>query len=273
MEVSDHCSLVISISTDLAKPHTFRFENFWVLRQGFQSIVTDNWSLHAPHVDKAQNISRKFKNLRAALKVWSSSFSNLKLTIENLSLTILEEYRDLSLEEWNFRDILREKLLSLLEQQRIYWKQRGSVKWVTLGDVVTEFFHANVTIKHRRNLIAKLVTEQGEVVTSHHDKEVQIWHSFKDRLGVTEYNEMLFDLSSLMQEHPNLNWLEDQFTTNEIDEVVKMLPNDKSPGPDGFTNEFIKKCWYTVKMIFMICSGPSKITMPVFRVSIHLSSL
>lgn len=61
---------------------------------------------------------------------------------------------------------------------------------------------------------------------------------------------MLFDLSSLMQEHPNLNWLEDQFTANEIDEVVKMLPNDKCPGPDGFTNEFIKKCWYTVKNDF-----------------------
>jgi hypothetical protein len=46
----------------------------------------------------------------------------------------LEEFRDLSIEERNFRAILREKLLALLEQQRIYWKQRGAIKWATLGD-------------------------------------------------------------------------------------------------------------------------------------------
>jgi hypothetical protein len=68
-----------------------------------------------------------FKNLRGALKAWSSTLSNLKISIANISFTLLlleamEEYRDLSLEEWNFRCILREKLLTLLEQQRIYWK-------------------------------------------------------------------------------------------------------------------------------------------------------
>ena len=41
-------------------------------------------------------------------------------------LDILEECRDLSLPEWNFRIILRNKLLALLEQQKTYWKQRGS---------------------------------------------------------------------------------------------------------------------------------------------------
>lgn len=121
MEVSDHCPLVISISTNLPKAHTFIFENFWILRPGFQALIADNWPIDASHVDKAQSISRKFKRQRATLRAWNSSFSNLKTTIDNISLTInfmevLEEYRDLSLEEWNFRIILREKLLSLLAQ-------------------------------------------------------------------------------------------------------------------------------------------------------------
>jgi hypothetical protein len=37
--------------------------------------------------------------------------------------------------------------------------------------------------------------------------------------------------------------LELPFTDKEIDDIIKELPNDKSPGPDGFNNEFFKNCW------------------------------
>ena len=159
----------------------------------------------------------------------------------------MEEYRDLSVEEWNFRSILRDKLLTLLEQQRIYWKQRGAIKWATLGDAGTKFFHANATIRHRRNAILNLKNNNGDIVSSHADKELLIWHSFKQRIGQSDYKEMLFDLPSLIQAHEGLDCLELPFTTTEIDDIVKQLLNDKSPGPDGFSNEFIKKCWNHIK--------------------------
>lgn len=37
--------------------------------------------------------------------------------------------------------------------------------------------------------------------------------------------------------------MEKPFTVEEINDVVKNLPIDKSPGPDGFNNEFLKACW------------------------------
>ena len=55
-------------------------------------------------------------------------------------MEILEEHRDLSLEEWNFKDILNERLVALVHQQKIYWKQRGTVRWVKFGDAGTSFF-------------------------------------------------------------------------------------------------------------------------------------
>jgi hypothetical protein len=55
-------------------------------------------------------------------------------------LDLIEEFRDLSLEEWNFRVILKKELLSLVEQQKTYWKQRGAIKWVKFGDASTHFF-------------------------------------------------------------------------------------------------------------------------------------
>lgn len=99
MEVSDHSPLVISISTDIPKAHIFRFENYWLLKDGFQDILNESWFASPSPTDKAKIIINKLKKLRGALKTWSSSLSNLKTCIANISLTLqllesMEEYRD-----------------------------------------------------------------------------------------------------------------------------------------------------------------------------------
>lgn len=102
---------------------------------------------------------------------------SLKTVIENVKsliqlLEIVEEFRDVSLAEWNFRAALKAKFLSLLEQQKTYWKQRGAIKWAKLGDVGTKIFHANATIRHRGNLITQLKSRDRSTLTSHKDKEL-----------------------------------------------------------------------------------------------------
>lgn len=106
--------------------------------------------------DYAKIITTKLKNLRQILKVWQKSISSLTTNISNvksiiLFLDVFEDYRDLTLAEWNFREILKQKLNNLLDQQKIYRKQRGAIKWVKLGDTNTKLFHANASIKHRGN--------------------------------------------------------------------------------------------------------------------------
>lgn len=55
------------------------------------------------------------------------------------------------------------------------------------------------------------------------------------------------DPGFFVQNSVNLNLLEEPFTQEEIDNVIKGLPNDKSLGPDGFNNEFLKKYWPIIK--------------------------
>ena len=50
---------------------------------------------------------------------------------------------------------------------------------------------------------------------------------------------MAFNLDDLLTSHPDLSALEDDFSADEINGIIVELPYDKSPGPDGFNNEFI----------------------------------
>lgn len=101
---------------------------------------------------RSKLLTAKFKNLRKVLKDWKSTLPKLALAIEKVKLVLhfletIELFRDLSLPEWNFRNLVSDKLISLLKQQRTYWMQRGKVRWVKEGDAGTKFFHGHATIR------------------------------------------------------------------------------------------------------------------------------
>jgi hypothetical protein len=132
----------------------------------------------------------------------------------------------------------------------VYWKQRGTIKWVKLGDEGTKFFHANASIRQRRNLITTLKDANDQTYSDHQTKANILWEAFKDRLGTSDNPDMSFNLQELLHRDDNLDFLTQQFTHEEIDTVVSNLPRDKSPGPDGFNTDFVKKCWSIIKFDF-----------------------
>jgi hypothetical protein len=198
-DTSDHMSCLVTASTKVPKPNVFRFENYWLQHHQFSDIFQAAWNLPSNHSDKAKKISSKFKILRRILKAWKNQLPNLVKTIQNckeviLFLDTLEENRDLSLEEWNFRSLVSQQLETLLAQEKAYWKQRGTINWVKFGDECTKFFHANASIRHNRNSIAILRDGTGREIRDHEEKAELIWNSFKERLGISEYSGMQIDL-------------------------------------------------------------------------------
>jgi hypothetical protein len=90
----------------------------------------------------------------------------------------------------------------------------------------------------------------------HADKASLLWESFRERLGQSEYHNMHYDLDLLLQPINDLDDLVLPFSTDEIDEVVSNIKNDKSSGPDGFNIDFMKKCWPIIKQDFYdLCWG------------------
>lgn len=176
IETSDHVPCVVIIDTTIPKHSIFRFENYWMEHQDFFSVVQNGWMAPSHIVDLARIITAKFKNLRSVLKVWQRGLSNLKVVIQNVKLTLslillVEELEILPSQGGTSSFFLSR---NFLHQQHLYWKQRGTVKWVTLGDASTKFFHANATAKYRRNLISVLEDGNGNLLSNHDDKATLI---------------------------------------------------------------------------------------------------
>jgi hypothetical protein len=114
----------------------------------------------------------------------------------------------------------------------------------------TKFFYANASIKHMRNFITSLQDSSGSVLFNHEQKATLIWEDFRERLDTSAFETMQFDLDDLLHNEVDLSPLEMSFSIPKIDNVVKNLPIDKSPGLDEFNNEFIKRCWSIIKQDF-----------------------
>jgi hypothetical protein len=62
-------------------------------------------------------------------------------------------------------------------------------------------------------------------------------------LYVSSFIGINFNLPILIVADTNFSSLVSPFLKEEIDSVIKHLPSDKAPGPDGFNTDFVKRCW------------------------------
>ena len=95
--------------------------------------------------------------------------------------------------------------------------------------------------KREKNQINKIRNEKGEVTTDNaeiqrliRDYYEQLYDNKMDNLE--EIDRFLFNLPRLNQEEIEI--MNNLIMSTEIEPMIKNLPKNKSPGPDGFTGEF-----------------------------------
>jgi hypothetical protein len=107
-----------------------------------------------------------------------------------------------------------------------------------------------MSTRKRRKYISSLKRSDGTLSWDHTEKEDILQNYFSAIMGKKVPRERTFDWDRLgmctIQEIPGLE-LDRPFSENEIERAVMSLPNDRAPGPDGFTNNFYKHCWTIMK--------------------------
>jgi hypothetical protein len=77
-------------------------------------------------------------------------------------------------------------------------ENRAKIRWATLADENTKYFHTIATKSYRRNLITYIKSSDGAMVYNHDHKAAIIWESYKERLGVSENATMNINLEEII---------------------------------------------------------------------------
>jgi hypothetical protein len=112
------------------------------------------------------------------------------------------------------------------------------------------FFHMQVYARCRHKHVRSLV-HNGQVLVDEDRKVEAAYNFFNDILGEPAQRQHAINLDALDLPYLNLAELCDQFIEAKILAVIKFLPLDKAPGPDGFTVRFLQATWDIIRPNFM----------------------
>lgn len=167
---------------------------------------------------------------------------------------IAQDIRALTEDEVWLRRNLKQHCLALASLRRTIVRLRSRIDWLSEGDADTSYFHGHAKYRKRKCFIPCLHV-QDSVLTAHEDKEAAIWDYYQRLLGTAERRELTLNLEVFYQGPTDLSELDAPISEDEVWDIVKNLPSDKSPGPDRFTARFYKSCWGTIKHDVMAAIG------------------
>ena len=109
---------------------------------------------------------------------------------------------------------LKRHSLALSSLQHTIARSRSRICWLSEGDANTSLFHSFARHRKKKNFICKLVSDDGQVLTSH--EEENIFSFFNNLLGeALERNETI-NLEALGISQHDLTGLEAPFFEEEV---------------------------------------------------------
>ena len=134
--------------------------------------------------------------------------------------------------------------LAVLERARK--RQSSRISNLKDGDANTRFFHLRINHRRRKNFIHRLRHNNGWV-TSHDHKKSIIQNHFSEvtKRGQPRTTDINWD--NIPVPACDLTDLGTAFSEKEVKKAIFDLPNDKAPGPDGYSGAFFKACWEIIK--------------------------
>ena len=258
-DLSDHSAMIMDLNTCKPPPLSpFKFLNIWADREDFMEIVRAAWQ--NPFLGNPMYcFTTKLRLLKIALRtLHRHNTSHISRRVAeaqsnwNLAQMALDEFpasEILAASERNCARIYNQ----LCQDEEAIYKQRSRIQWLQLGDKNTKFFHRSLVHRQTRNAVHVLTDEAGN----------QVYDKAKLGTMAVKYFQQLLTAPTPAPEaniprlYPNaipstsIPHLIQPITEEEIKMALFSIPDNKAPGPDGFTAYFFKRAWEIIRTDFI----------------------
>ncbi|KAJ6989545.1 hypothetical protein NC653_022191 [Populus alba x Populus x berolinensis] len=143
--------------------------------------------------------------------------------------------------------------MQLCKDEESMLKQRSRINWLQLGDRNTKFFHNSLLHRQVRNRIHGLQDPTGTTITDQQDMGKLASNYYEHLLSAPQIplpgpvNYMYPNtISEASRSAINL-----PITDEDIKAALFSIPDNKSPGPDGYNAYFFKHCWSIIGPNFL----------------------
>eukprot|EP00253_Pinus_taeda_P001720 PITA_01720 len=234
---SDHWPISLTAmiqGTPRNKP--FRFEKFWLEHLDFIQLV-EKWWQEPVEIRVFGNIFKEKTKIEEQLEKIHNDW------IQGNNVSDSADQEKLLMQQWQDR----------CQQEEMLWRQKSRIPWLKEGEQNTKFFHRSALDDRGVNKILSLKNEQGDRIENHQGISTFLTEHFNNIAQEPEIDRTEA-IENLIKSIPNSisneqnQALTREISLEEVEEAVKDMPNDKAPGPDGFTINFYKACWEIVKM-------------------------
>ncbi|XP_058776291.1 uncharacterized protein LOC131650607 [Vicia villosa] len=258
-DISDHCPIWLMKDNSNWGPKPFKFNNEWFSLGSFVPCVEKEWKSLKVEGRGDFVIKEKLRLLKDKLRSWNKEvFGKIDLEMEE-GVRDMKKADERLVSGFNSFD---ENLFLRKEACSKFWRnlrikenmilQKSRCSWLKEGDANSSFFHKVMKQRRSRNHIGPILSS-GEMIDSVDGVKEEVFNHFEKKFVETEVVRPLLEgipFNCISREEAN--GLERPFLEREIKEAVWECGGNKSPGTDGYSFLFFKKCWHFIKEDFIL---------------------
>ncbi|XP_042518493.1 uncharacterized protein LOC122092221 [Macadamia integrifolia] len=251
---SDHAPLMVCSGSSLRPRNCpFRINNFWLDHLDFLDLVNAAWSFEVSS-SPTSILAQKLKGLKPIIKAWScGAFPNLDQEVAT-SKSELDAIQSRIEIEGCFEHLFdleadaKTRYWKAIENHEKLWSQKSRIRWLKEGDRCSRFFHVMTRVKRARNSIRSIVIDNGDEISDLDQLGSYLenfYKNFHKSIELENHPQIFNCIPNILLDSDRL-MLDASPLDAEIKEAVWDLDPDNSPGPDGYTGSFFRKCWVII---------------------------
>ncbi|XP_010666883.1 uncharacterized protein LOC104884000 [Beta vulgaris subsp. vulgaris] len=247
----DHTPVVLQVYPEIQKKKPFRFHNMWCHHQALNDAVHQVWNTHV-HGCAMYRVVQKLKQVKIALKgLKKDGFGDVEATVIKAQHDLEKKQEQMHKEPSNSDIVAQEKeaqevLMRAKKSQYSFLQQKAKLKWLQCGDENTKIFYQALKDRRSHNRVFSIHDSKGNWVKSQDQVDEAFISYYKELFACKEQKKPVLSVilnhgKKITNSHVQI--LQEAVTKEDIKRIMFSIPDDKSPGADGFNSKFYKHCW------------------------------